>query len=728
MISPRMKLCYFIVSLLLCSAQAFAQEVRGIVKDSRTSDPIVAATVEIRKDGVRLWGQQTRLTGEFRITAAQGDSLHVHAVGYTDQWVLIGLDTILTIALQPSTSRAQEITVTATKRATAVQDIPISTSVVRREEIQQRTPDGVDQALRYIPGVSVTEDQVNVRGSSGYAKATGSRVLLLLDGLPFLAADNNDIKFDALPMFDIDRIEVVKGGGSALYGSSALGGVVNVITQQPSKEFHFASDLSGGMYDQPKYEEWRIDQSTRFAKIDLGATGSVGDVGLLGSLTYKRNEGYRIGDDTYRTNGFLKSTIPVGDGRSFTLTELLANENHGGWLYWKSLSQPLVPKDTDAAKNGRIHSFKSNTLVSFSQLLGSESILGIKVNDLFTKFTTDPSVPGGPAGAHSNANAVNGDITFTTPIALQLVSTTGLALTYQDVHSDLFLDHHGTLFGAYEQLEWQLGALTATAGARADVIKYDSTSTESQLSPKLGLNYHLTQDIALRGSLGSGFRAPAIGERFIESVLNGFTVRPNLNLKPERSLSYEVGGSYSTPMLDLDGAVFYSTFADLIEPTFVTEDVAYIQFRNVTRARLYGHEEVIDYYPLSNDLLNLRLGYTYSVAEDLDSKAILKFRPRHLFQARIAYDPKPLSFSTDLRYVSQYETYDTTLVNQVKDGAARTDAYVLDARIGVDLKDLASIPITLSFQVNNLLNYYYVEIVGNMAPLRNYTLKVETRL
>ena len=76
--------------------------------------------------------------------------------------------------------------------------------------------------------------QVNIRGSSGYSRGTGTRVLLLFDGMPFLTGDAGEIIWEAIPVWQIDRVEIVKGAGSALYGSNAIGGVINVITKETS--------------------------------------------------------------------------------------------------------------------------------------------------------------------------------------------------------------------------------------------------------------------------------------------------------------------------------------------------------------------------------------------------------------------------------------------------------------------------------------------------------------
>ncbi|MEO6940253.1 MAG: TonB-dependent receptor [Candidatus Kapaibacterium sp.] len=727
-----MRLKYFLVLLclgfLIHDANAQSLFVGKLI-EAGSLEPIGAASVKlITTDGKILQTQISHADGSFKLQRLQdGAKLQIHALGFRDTLILFPIQASLTFSLEQSYARGEEVTITAQRHLTALQDVPVSFSVVQAREIAARAPDGLDNALRYIPGVSVTESQVNVRGSSGYARSIGSRVLLLLDGMPFLAADNGDVKFDALPMFDVERIEVIKGAGSALYGSNALGGVINVITRQPTQDLHGAFQTFAGEYDQPIYPQWHVPSvGRRFYTFEGGLSGGINNWGIMASGGYKRNEGYRIGDDYYRWHSFLKLDVPVGGSSKLNISNLLANEDHGGWLYWRSLAEPLAPSDSAAAVNGRIHSFKSNTQIHYTTILGESVLASANANYVHTNFTTDASKIGDPPGAHSSADGINLELTASLPVLEKVFLTSGLTGSYQKVASDLFLDRSGMLFGAFTQAEIKLlDAVTVTAGIRGDYIKYDSVDGAGRLSPKLGLSYALTPELSLRASYGAGFRAPAIGERFIQSKFDIFTVKPNPDLKPERSNSVEAGGTYSDEHWKLDGAVFYSSFSELIEPTFVNG--TYIQFQNVTRADLFGHEESVEFFPFDNDLLALRLGYTYIYPKDATTGEVLKFRPRHLLQSRAEIKFAGISISSDFRYVSAYETYDSTLAIQVKDGDQRVPAYVLDARIGYSFEQSMKLPLEITLQAQNVLNYYYVEILGNLAPLRSYSLRLETR-
>jgi iron complex outermembrane receptor protein len=132
----------------------------------------------------------------------------------------------------------------------------MSVSTMDAGSISRRNIITLDDALRYVPGVNLTEYQVNVRGSSGYSRGAGSRVLLLVDGIPFVTGDTGEMNFETLPVGQIERVEVVKGAASALYGSSALGGVINVITKRIPEQPETRIRAFGGFYGTPSFPQW----------------------------------------------------------------------------------------------------------------------------------------------------------------------------------------------------------------------------------------------------------------------------------------------------------------------------------------------------------------------------------------------------------------------------------------------------------------------------------------
>jgi outer membrane receptor for ferrienterochelin and colicins len=396
--------------LVLLTCSLTSAQIHGFVIDGSDNTPIAGARITLNAPSGNIW-RLSHSNGEFTLeTPPDGREVTIHAYGYHDTVIAVAAFAVsreaLRVKLQINILLRFDVTVTAQKKLEAIQDVPVSVSTVAAREIESRAPSGLDNVLRYIPGVSVTESELNIRGSSGYARSIGSRVLVLMDGMPFLSADNGDVKFDALPLFDVERVEVVKGAGSALYGSSALGGVVNVITRTAAEGTHFAIMSTAGEYDQPSYDSWKVPGlGRRFLDGDIGVSSSAGDNATILSAGFKRNEGYRLGDDYYRLHAFGKLMHRLNENSALTLSGLVANEDHGGWLYWKSLAQPLEPSDSLSAINGRIHSLKANAMAKYTATINDEILADVNLNLLHTKFTTDPTQAGGVDGNHSTAYA-----------------------------------------------------------------------------------------------------------------------------------------------------------------------------------------------------------------------------------------------------------------------------------------------------------------------------------
>ena len=110
---------------------------------------------------------------------------------------------------------------------------------------------------------NMNSTQMNIRGSSGYSRGVGSRVLFLIDGIPILTGDTREVSYDVIPTYLIERVEIVKGAGSALYGSSALGGVVNMMTKEIDQLPHYYLKMYGGLHSQTAYPQWNWSDKSR---------------------------------------------------------------------------------------------------------------------------------------------------------------------------------------------------------------------------------------------------------------------------------------------------------------------------------------------------------------------------------------------------------------------------------------------------------------------------------
>ena len=157
----------------------------------------------------------------------------------------------------------QPTIVTAAKRSQFLDQSTTSVALVSDTDLAHRAVETVDEAVNRAPGVLFLNGQVNIRGSSGFVEGLGSRVLLLVDGVPANQGDRGGIDWDMVPLADVARVEVVKGAGSSLYGSAALGGVVNIITREIPLGFHARVRATGGAYANPPFDVWRFRDQDR---------------------------------------------------------------------------------------------------------------------------------------------------------------------------------------------------------------------------------------------------------------------------------------------------------------------------------------------------------------------------------------------------------------------------------------------------------------------------------
>ncbi len=297
-----------------------------------------------------------------------------------------------------------------------------------------------------------------------------------------------------------------------------------------------------------------------------------------------------------------------------------------------------------------------------------------------------------------------------------------MVLSYNGVSSNIFGSRSGFNAGIYIQdeiawFEW----FRSTIGIRFDYYDIDELGSDQQVNPKAGLVFKPMDGTAFRLSFGSGFRAPSMAEAFTATTASGLIVIPNTSLKAERSYSAEVGWNQTIAgRVGADLAVFYNRYSDLIEASFLPGGEA--QFRNVTRAHIQGVEVTVNAGSISG-FLDTQLGYTYIDSRDLDLKRVLNYRPRHTFFGNMTAHYKRSLLGLDYRFISRFERIDENFSLVVPDAEKRVAAHVVDLRLQTAIRK-----VTLSLQVNNLLQYNYVDVVGMIAPIRHYVLTAEVNL
>src|SRR5437899_4727887 len=188
------------------------------------------------------------------------------------------------VTLRPGRFALEPVIVTAAKRSQLLDQSATSVALVSDSDLARRAVSTVDEAVDKAAGVLFLNGQVNIRGSSGFVEGLGSRVLLLVDGVPANEADRGGVDWDMVPLDEVQRVEVVKGAGSSLYGSAAFGGVVNLLTRDIEPGFHARLRETGASYANLPHDVWRFRDYTG-GEESLGATGSYGGELVRASIT-----------------------------------------------------------------------------------------------------------------------------------------------------------------------------------------------------------------------------------------------------------------------------------------------------------------------------------------------------------------------------------------------------------------------------------------------------------
>jgi iron complex outermembrane receptor protein len=721
---------------------AAAQEsgvVSGRVVDAATGTPVSTAAVRV-VGTVLLTIADDSGRFELRGVPPGRRRLWVERIGYAPRELEIsvsaGARAELEIALEPRAVALGSVVVAATKRELSTRDAPVSVAVLEDDELRLRVPATVADAVAYAPSVQFVGENINIRGSSGYSRGTGTRVLFLLDGVPANAGDSGGINWDIVPLTEVSRVEVVKGAGSALYGTSALGGVVNVVTAEPPERPITRVRLRGGFYDDPPQSEWIwANQTLGYYSAEASHGRHLGPLGVWLRGGWGTDDGFRENGDLERMNAALRLRLG-GAADTLSLFGSWAREDYGAPIVWCTRGQcddpnglafqPLrVPDDArddrTRSDKGRIHLTHRRR---WSGPLSSFGRLSFQRNDWESDF--------GDQLVWALADRYGGELRLGWQTASWLFLTLGAEGAYTDIESNLFqgvgeeasdTDYDIRELAVFAQGELGLGSwVTLTAGVRTDIWRARGDTladpSTSELSPRLGLVIAPDALTRVRASVGRGFRAPSASELYTATRVAGFEVERNPSLQPEQSWAGEVGiQRLLTSWLLLDVAGFYYDFEDLIEgDTLFSEGAIKIRFQNLPKARVAGLEALAR-ISLFRERLQGHVAYTFLDTEDISTGEPLAYRPEHLLTASGTLLFRGLEIGVDYRYASAFERV------QVFTGP-RLDALVPMRELDVGLAYRLGRQ-TLRFMVDNALNYAYTTIERNLQPIRRYTAALE---
>ncbi len=528
---------------------------------------------------------------------------------------------------------AQEdiIVVTATRTAIPLADAPASLSVVTSLDLELSASVNVLDAVRQTPGISFQGRGFGGRQALSIRGMGRDQTLFMIDGKRVLGTDNifshSNFQYDWLPLNAVEHIEVVRGPLSALYGSDALGGVVNIVTK-------------------PTPENWNASVSARYSLAEhegdeqflgLYASGPLSDkAGVLLSYTFNDSE-----------------EIPFANDPAISELEGKQSHNIYGRLTYRPSTKHQFNFDVTVGKEDRFRnlrnrnrppvfesSFDLDRLQYGAGYIGEfgdvEAHLNFNHAELErVNFRTQNIAPSVPQVFKNDM--IDAHIVVPAGDAHRLV--VGGEYRRETLEHSSFASGEGSLdyTSVFAQDEWRISDdFLVTVGARYD----DHENFGSEFSPRAYVVYHLNDKWSFKGGYGHGFKSPTIKESSPDYRFIGpFSFVGNADVGPETSDNFELSTHYENGDFKLSLTGFVNQVDDLIT-TFCIENCAarfgrVFHFINLAKTETKGIETEIKFDV--NDAISLSASHVYMKSKNKVSGLRLAERPEHILGGKISW-------------------------------------------------------------------------------------------
>ena len=509
---------------------------------------------------------------------------------------------------------AEDVVVTATAGPEEEKQLGVATTVITRPEIEKSGRVTVLELLRSVPALEVVQSGSDGSLTSILLRGTNStQTLVLVDGARVNSAYFPGYDFSGLTTENVERIEIVRGPFSALYGSDAIGGVVQIFTRPPQEGFSGAVTAEGGS----------ADSATASAFVTAGA----GPISAAASYRFGNTNGDVPNSNWRENNGSARVDWQASADARIGIEGSILSGRVGspGPVGAENLEANTVFREERIALPVRWTLSATNQLSGFVASVWSKP----EYNDPLSDYASQ-----------TNARTLQAQVTDTATLGIHTLTAIAMWNQSHVTSTDTFgtpLDGQDTtIWGIGAQDSVTLGQFSVTGG-----LRYDGNSQFGDAVSPRGAIAWLSKDQRwkLRAGGGSGFRAPTVGELY-------FPFYGNPDLKPERSVSWEVGGeAYLGRGGRVEVTYFWNDLKDLI-----VYDFASSQTENIGSARTQGVE--VGYRQQILDALAVQASYTYLDAVDLTDDRPLIRRPRNQASLTLAWQPlSPLSIEMRGLYV-----------------------------------------------------------------------------
>ena len=563
------------------------------------------------------------------------------------------------IALLPVATSAKEedpeiklgdVVVTATRYEKESFDTPLSITVIDQEEIEQKSPQNIGELLKVLPGVEIQHDGTAWVSKPRIRGLSSNRVLILIDGNRYnshVGALTGGVDLSTIDVEQIEKIEVIHGPASMLYGSDAIGGIINIITKRAKGKKSYLTGSS----------------TFRYSKVNTGRKGRIEIEGRENGLSFLLGLSKRKADDVKIPGGKLYNSQFEDENLDLSLGYDFSDK-HTLELKWqrfrgKDIGTPAYTmEERYALVRGIISMPRVNRdLVSLRYKADDLSpwLSSLEVRAYFHRIDHDfimnthiiPRIPTRPIRiAVDGKGAMCLDTYGISSFGVFRLGEHHLLTSGMDINrdkadgpskTDTSVRLYGLrLFNTHKRTEPLNGTFDSLGLFLQDEIyfterlfpilslRYDwfrsknkvssqgrkAKETDQAFSGSLGVLYQLNSNLHLVSNLTTAFRAPNLKERFyIGTVPGGFTLVGNPRLGPERSFNVDLGIKAKFPKCTGSFTVYLNEMKDLIVYAPFSHEIRTTTYKNVGKAQIFGFEGNLDYNLTSKWFTFLSLSY-----------------------------------------------------------------------------------------------------------------------
>lgn len=641
----------------------------GDVKDKETNEHIPYVTIRVKDTNIATIAD---VTGHFKIAHLPlgKQTIVAQMVGYKEQEIEVemkqGKGSEVYFVLDEDNFNLEQVVVTGTRTRHYVKNVPIRTEVVTSQALKNKNAWNVFDALEGVPGIRVENQCQFCNFTMVRMQGLGAEhTQVLINGQPIYSGLASVYGLEQIGTGDVDRIEVVKGAGSALYGSSAIAGAINIITSTPSPVPHISADIQLGTNNTNVYNfassmrnaKGNIGLSVYAQKIDHGVIDETGEGSTREEVRKKDGISDRVASNLHNLGASLYIDNPFFRKDKLVIRGKAINEKRAGGVITNDQYQNPFTAGTENIVTDR-YEFEANYQVKFTEnteLNFNNSFINHNRNATNDSFLSDyqdthdgesPNVEDmRPYLAHENSlistltlsqkignhNLMAGIQSYVTKLnesGLYVVVDT--LSQYLGTSYKSFAHKKAFELGAFIQDEWQVTPrFTMVGGVRLDRHTSEEKYTSDQaifdkdfpkasfnntsVNPRLAFKFNAARNLTLRANLGTGFRAPYGFSEDLHLCSGSPRVWKSSELDAETSRSVNISADYYGERFQFSINGFYTRLLNRIDFADADDEVKSLgytyQWRNIGNATVSGVEMTL----LVNPVRYLNFGVDFGL-------------------------------------------------------------------------------------------------------------------